>query len=133
MMVQVDIIALAFLVVTIVLVTFLAPMIWQFRKTAKGVDALIDELRSVLPPVMGDLQKSMERVNQITEHVEKGTAKAQDLVDSVEALTGSLRQTSNFVRQDIFRYAEIAGSLLTGIQTASEVFFQEPEQEETSI
>ncbi len=133
MMLQVDIIARAFLVVAIVLVTFLVPMIWQFRKTAKEADALIDEFRSELPPVMRDLRKSMERINRITEHVEKGTDKAQDLVDSLEDLAGSLRQASNFVRHDISRYAEIPGYLLVGINSASKVFFMKPEQEETSI
>jgi uncharacterized protein YoxC len=133
MTVQVDILTLGFLVVAIILVSFLLPMIWQVKKTAQEAGALFSELRNGLPPAVKDLNETMERINRITGKVEKGTNKAEDMVETLDELAESLRHASSFLRQDMYRYAEIAGGLLVGIKAASKVLFQKTDEEEKSL
>jgi uncharacterized protein YoxC len=131
MTVQVDILTLGFLIVTIILAAFLLPMIWQMKKTAQEADSLLGELRRGLPSALRDLQETMERVNRITAKFEKGVDKSEDLVETLNDITGSIRHISIFLRQDMYRYAEIAGYLMVGFKAASKVFSHGAKQKET--
>jgi uncharacterized protein YoxC len=128
MTVQVDIFTLIFLGVVIVIAAFLVPLLWQIKKTAKESDLLLSDLRRELIPTLKDVREISDRINRASVKIEKGSAHAENLIESLDEIVGSIRQVTHIFRQDACRLSENAAFLILGIKAASKVLFKETEK-----
>ena len=124
MTVEVDIFTLGFFIVTIILVSFLVPMIWQAKKTIQNADNFLSELHRELLPAVSDLREITDRINRNSAKLEKEVDKVENLLDSLEDISTSIRSVSNCV--------ESAGYFMLGLKAATKVFLQGSKEKETS-
>lgn len=124
MTVQVDVFTLAILLLLVILLVFLLPMIWQMKKTGQEAELLLKELRRELIPTMRDLRKTTERIDLISEKVEKGTLKAESMLDSLGETLDAAQRLSNFLREDMARFAETITCFVWGVRAAGKVFLK---------
>jgi uncharacterized protein YoxC len=125
MTVQIDILNLIILVVVIVIAAFLLPLIWQLKKTARETDALLHDLRRELIPSLQDFREITERINRASAKIETGSGHTENLLESLDEIFTSIRQVNRFFRQDACHLAENAACLIMGIRAAGKVFFNE--------
>lgn len=122
---QVDIFALIVLVVVVVLAAFLLPMIWQLKKTARETDAFLNDLRRELIPTLRDFREIAERINRASVKIEKGSGLAENLLESLDGIAGTLRQVNHFFRKDACHLSENIACLILGIRAASRIILKE--------
>ena len=128
MTVQVDIFALIILVVAIILVTFLLPMIWQVKKTARETDLFVGELRRELIPTLQDAREITARANRISVKLKSGSGGAEKLLVSLDEIAVSIGRINKFFHQDAVHLAENVAYLILGIRAASKVFTKGTQQ-----
>ncbi|MDY0211372.1 MAG: DUF948 domain-containing protein [Desulfuromonadaceae bacterium] len=133
MVAQVDMISLGFLIVLIILVIFLLPTIWQIKKTSQEVGVFLGELRRDLAPTLKNLRELTEQATQMTERIEANADKTENLLETLNEIALSVRHVSDFVRQDMSRYAEIAGYMVLGVKAASKVFSKTNKEKESKL
>jgi methyl-accepting chemotaxis protein len=124
MTVQVDIFTLMIFLLLVIVMAFLLPMIWQVKKTGKEADALLGELRRELIPTLRELREIAERFNRASVTIEQGADKAENLLESLNEMSDTVRHVSKFLRQDVCSFAENISCLMLGVRVAGKAFLK---------
>jgi uncharacterized protein YoxC len=124
MTIQVDIFVLIITLVCVVLAAFLVPLLFQLKRTARDVDALIDDLRRELVPTLREIRETAQHLNRAAAELETGAEKTAPLFDSIGEVGESIRSVNSFFHKDLSRYAGNAAGLWLGIRAASKVFLK---------
>lgn len=123
MSVQVDALALIIVVLLVLIAAFLVPLLIQARNTAQRIDEFLHEAQRDLLPMLREMREASERLN-------KASANAGNLVESMSEAGETIHRVNEFLQHDMGRYVGNAAGLWLGIRAASKVFLKQMKQQQ---
>jgi uncharacterized protein YoxC len=130
MYVEISLLCLSLAVLLIVV--FMVPLLWQFRKVVKGLALTQEMLQKSLPAFLQNLEESMETMKRTAHIVNEQVEVAAVAMKRVQAVVGVLMEFESVVRLGLrlpfLKFLRNTGAVARGVKVFFDVYTSRPRQ-----
>jgi len=128
MYVEISLLCLSLAVLLIV--GFTVPLLWQIRKVVKGLALTQEMLQKSLPPILQNLEESLETMKRTAHIVNEQVEVAAVAMKRVQAVVGVLMEFESVVRLGLrlpfFRFLRNTNAVARGVKVFLDVYTSRP-------
>jgi hypothetical protein len=116
----------------LLMVAFMAPLLWQVRKVVKGLALTQEMLQKSLPTILQSLEESTETMKRTAHIVNEQVEVAAVAMKRVQAVVGVLMEFESVVRLGLrlpfFKFLRNTGAVARGVKVFFDVYTSRPRQ-----
>jgi len=116
-----DIIFLVAIILFALITGAVISLIMQLKKTVGKIEKAIDDVDTVLIPLLKKVDSSLEHVNSISMQLDEGLNSAGQTLKSVKVVAGTIKQVVSLLSAENIIKSVIRSSTWVGVKAGAEV------------